>query len=635
MINDTNVTNENTSNHPTSDRFALPVPIGKDSKGDTFVQNMAEVPHLLVVGCSGSGKTAFIESMLATMVSSHSPKEVRLMIYSSKPSDYILFKDIPHLILPTTSNQECFLRALQWVHHESSMRLRAFSEKSVNNLESYNKRSESPFSQLFIVIDDYYDLVQYRDISIVETIKCILKDGRQVGVHLIVATSMPSAKMLQKDVLCGFTYRVCFAVANIADSRFVLDQTSAVDLELPGEMIFKNYSAIHKYRATYMDEDMLLEAVSAIKSKYLRDDNAFSDNPPESFINRYYARSQRDSQVQNETIQVETTGNYDEYLYPAVEAVLETGICSVSMLQRRVKLGYSRAARLVDQMEELGIVGPYEGARPRAILIDHDGWERLKEVLRCPNTETDFELIDDDKESENKLKQEGNTDTNSIAKDIEASNESVKAQTNNRPFSVIYENKAGFHRTQEKTIKRAKHNRTLPIVCSVLVLLLVSSCIASISKSGRDQHSQSTETSPTITTEQKILESGQAAILDELNCSIKNMMFARHNGNLKYMDMADEGFVNCAVYVDINNETSHSVSLKEYDAILICDGIRYNQITWEDSEFLFFTQSILPKESLVNKVIDFQIPKDQQNSNSEMILSIISPSGEQVTWKLR
>ena len=109
MINDTNMTNENTSNHPTSERFALPVLIGKDSKGDVLVQNMAEVPHLLVVGCSGSGKTAFIESMLATMASSHSPKEVRFIIYSSKPSDYISFKDVPHLIIPATSNQEYFL----------------------------------------------------------------------------------------------------------------------------------------------------------------------------------------------------------------------------------------------------------------------------------------------------------------------------------------------------------------------------------------------------------------------------------------------------------------------------------------------------------------------------------------------
>ncbi len=421
----------------------LSIAFGKDVQGNPIVQNMALIPHMLVAGYSGSGKTAFIETILAMMASSNSPEEVRFIVYSSKLSDYMLFKDEPHMFVPVVYDQTHFSGALQWSLIEIMYRLRLFSEVSAIDLEGYNKRSENRLPHIYIAIDDYYDLIRFGDSSIIDTIKQILTNGRQAGVHLIVATSTPSAKLLKKDVLSGFPCRACFAVANKADSRLVLDQNTALGLESPGEMIFKTYSSVQKCRASYMNEDELHETISAIKSKYHKDDNTFSDNLPEAFHSRYDAFSQRGSQVQNETKQAETDGDYDEYLYPAVEAVIEMGSCSVSMLQRMVKLGYSRAARVVDQMEELGIVGPYEGAKPRTVLIDREGWEQLKALLEHPETEIQPEPEDEPKPS-NIQESESETDNNDEDMPIDSIDESGEEQICIRPFPKFDVGNASF-----------------------------------------------------------------------------------------------------------------------------------------------------------------------------------------------
>ena len=367
---------------PVEDEFeAIVIPIGEDSQGGILVQNMAFIPHMLIAGCSESGKTAFIETVLSQMASAYSPERIQYVIYSSKASDYLVFKDLPHLVVPVIFDYRCLYGALQWVNVEMYRRLRAFSGKNAKDLEGYNKRSEQPLAHIFVIVDDYYELIRNGDYSIIETIKSILTNGRQAGIHLVVATSMPSAKALQKDVLSGFPCRACFAVANKADSRLILDQNSAVDLESPGEMIFKTLTSSQRCHASYMTDDKLAEVTSVIKNKFKNDINAFGDNPPYPFIERFGAKTYNNSRVVNETSPTDVDGKYDEFLPQAVEAVLEMKFCSVSMLQRRVKLGYSRAARLVDQMEELGIVGPYEGAKPRTVLIDWIGWEQLKGKL--------------------------------------------------------------------------------------------------------------------------------------------------------------------------------------------------------------------------------------------------------------
>lgn len=376
-------------------RDGFSIAIGKDVRGNTLVQNMAQIPRLFIAGCSGSGKTAFIETLLTMMASSCSPEEVQYVIYSSKPSEYLTLQNIPHMSVPVTYDAMHYNRVLQWICREAYRRLSVFSKVYAKDLEGYNRRSDKTYPHIFVVIDDYCELIRFGDSSVVETIRNLIDKGPHAGIHLVVATSTPSAKTLQKDILASFPCRACFAVASKVESRLVLDQNTTFGLEAPGEMVFKTFGSIQKCRATYMDEDALLKAASDIKSKYKRSDDAFSDNPPDPFVNGFDARSYGDSRALNKADQEETESGYDEYLYPAVEAVLEAGSCSVSMLQRRVKLGYSRAACLVDQMEELGIVGPYEGAKPRSILIDRKGWEQIKAKLERSESDLDFECEDE------------------------------------------------------------------------------------------------------------------------------------------------------------------------------------------------------------------------------------------------
>ena len=412
-------------------RDGFSIAIGKDVRGNTLVQNMAQIPRLFIAGCSGSGKTAFIETLLTMMASSCSPEEVQYVIYSSKPSDYLALQSIPHLSVPVTYDAPKFNRVLQWIYSEAYRRLSAFSKVYAKDLEGYNRRSKKTYPHIFVVIDDYCELIHFGDSSVVETIRGLLDKGPHAGIHLLVATSTPSAKTLQKDILAGFPFRACFAVASKVESRLVLDQNSTFGLESHGEMVFKTYSSIQKCRASYMAEDALLEAASEIKSKYKKDDNAFSDNPPDPFIQGFDAGSYVDNQAPNNSEQAKLKDGYDEYLTQAVEVVLEMGTCSVSMLQRRIKLGYSRATRLVDQMEELGIVGQYEGAKPRLVLIDRDGWEQLKRTIEHTKT-----VIDAEHKSTNCDTDTGHT-ANSKKNKVVCIRPFPKFEVGNAAFSIV------------------------------------------------------------------------------------------------------------------------------------------------------------------------------------------------------
>ena len=190
--------------------------------------------------------------------------------------------------------------------------------------------------------------------------------------------------------------------------------------------------------------------------------------------------------------------------------------------------------------------------------------------------------------------------------------------------------------TDEEPIRQSKRRSFNSIfIIAVCIFALLLGCVALISQFGEDDNYKESEFISSISEKSNFLDKSQDVLIDGLNYSIKSMMFARHNGNLKYMDMAEEGLVNCVVYVDVDNKTKHRISLKNYDAIIICNGMEYDQILWEDSEFLFYTDSISAEEKLIKKAIDFQIPKEQQYSDSEIIFAIISPSGEQIAWKLR
>jgi len=355
------------------------VPIGADNEGSEIVKDFAEIPHLLVCGHSGTGKTCFVQSVMTIMAIDHPSTELNFVIYDSKLTDYTEFNHLPHTITPVISDDERFTSILQWARIEILKRYRAFSAIQVKDLKGYNKKHEEKLPHLFIIIDDLFNLLSKTSANdVLDALKYILIHGRQAGVHCIILTSTPSSKDLQKEILTNLPIKICFAVVSKADSRTILGINGAEELAVPGEMIFKTQNQVVKCQAVYMTEDEIKDAITAL-----------DDGTTESDPNITEWLKDKDSKSEKE--QTTLAGEYDEMLPQAVEIVLEMGSCSVSLLQRRIKLGYSRAAHIVDQMEELGVVGPYEGAKPRIVTIDRAGWRHLCGILGFPlPNETDY-----------------------------------------------------------------------------------------------------------------------------------------------------------------------------------------------------------------------------------------------------
>ena len=343
----------------------LPVSLGVDADGDDFIHDFAETPHILVCGHSGTGKTCFVQAVLASMARDHSVDEVGYIIYDSKTTDYLAFNNLPHMLVPVINDGSYFAGALQWAKVVSSKRYHLFAEKQVKSLDAYNRKADEKLPHLFVVIDDLYNLVFGASKDVLEALKYLLVNGRQAGIHFIIVTSMPSSKVLQNDILANLPCRICFAVVSKAESRAILSVNGAEELSVPGQMIFKTQNRFMKCHALHMTEEEIADTIAD-----LDDGSSWSDPSIDQWLKNGGGTAPG-------TAPVIPAQDYDPMLPQAVEIVMGMGSCSVSMVQRTLKLGYSRASHIVDQMEELGIVGPYEGARPRSVTLDQNGWREL------------------------------------------------------------------------------------------------------------------------------------------------------------------------------------------------------------------------------------------------------------------
>lgn len=258
--------------------------------------------------------------------------------------------------------------------------------------------------------------------------------------------------------------------------------------------------------------------------------------------------------------------------------------------------------------------------------------ERIEVVFKPSPSDFEYEEYEREKTTSPSDNEYEEAETTTFSKD----SKNEKEETSSPPSDSEYEeeNIVSPHScSDDKNEKNTIHRTVIVLVCIVFIIII--GCIVLISESDNENDREDLNYGSILTIEQGENEDAQNVLIEGLNFDVKSMKFARHYGNLKYMEMADEGLVNCVVYVDINNATKRSITLTDYDAVLTCDGVEYNQMICEDIEFLFHKQIILSEESLSKKVIDFQIPKEQQYSDSEILLTICSTSGKQMTWKLR
>ncbi len=354
--------------------------VGKDIGGTCIVGNIAKLPHMLIAGTTGSGKSVCMNSIIISLLYKASPEDVKLIMVDPKMVELGIYNGIPHLLIPVVTDPKKAAGSLQWAVTEMMRRYKAMSDAGVRDLESYNSIIESQemdgnkLPQVVVIIDELADLMLVAAKEVEESICRIAQMGRAAGIHLIIATQRPSADVITGLMKANIPSRIAFAVASAMESRIILDTQGAEKLVGRGDMLYApigNGKPLRVQGCFVSDEEV--ESVAS----YVKDHFAsVYDQTVMEEIERKAVQNDKKSDTAPEPTDEETDG--DEMLPAAVDVILESGQASVSMLQRRLKLGYARAARIVDEMEEKGIVGPFQGSKPRAILVTKEQWAAMK-----------------------------------------------------------------------------------------------------------------------------------------------------------------------------------------------------------------------------------------------------------------
>ena len=355
--------------------------VGKDIGGTCIVGNIAKLPHMLIAGTTGSGKSVCMNSIIISLLYKASPEDVKLIMVDPKMVELGIYNGIPHLLIPVVTDPKKAAGSLQWAVTEMMRRYKAMSDAGVRDLESYNGIVEAEgegqkLPQVVVIIDELADLMLVAAKEVEESICRIAQMGRAAGIHLIIATQRPSADVITGLMKANIPSRIAFAVASAMESRIILDTQGAEKLVGKGDMLYAPIGAGKPMRVQgCFVSDAEVEAVTSFVKENFNTD--YDQSVMEEIERKAVQAGNGKATVSDpEPNQDELDG--DEMLPAAVDVILETGQASVSMLQRRLKLGYARAARIVDEMEEKGIVGPFQGSKPRSILITKEQWLAMK-----------------------------------------------------------------------------------------------------------------------------------------------------------------------------------------------------------------------------------------------------------------
>ena len=357
--------------------------VGRDIGNKDIVGDIAKLPHVLIAGTTGSGKSVCTNSLIISLLYKSSPEDVRFIMVDPKMVELAPYNGIPHLLIPVVTDPKKAAGALQWAVYEMMKRYKTFSELGVKKLEEYNalaaQREDLPhMASVVVVIDELADLMLVAAKEVEESICRVAQMGRAAGMHLVIATQRPSADVITGLMKANIPSRIAFAVASSLESRIILDTTGAEKLVGRGDMLYAPLGSGKPIRVQgcFITPEEIDRVVGYVKST---GEAQYSDEVMRKIEESLQEKEKKGGGgLASSASDSDEGGSEDELLPAAVEVVLETGQASVSMLQRRLKLGYSRAARLVDQMEQRGYVGPFEGSKPRQLLITKEKWQELK-----------------------------------------------------------------------------------------------------------------------------------------------------------------------------------------------------------------------------------------------------------------
>ena len=394
-----------------SAKSKLTVVLGKDLTGKITLADLARMPHLLIAGSTGSGKSVCINSMLVSLLYKAGPDEVKLILIDPKVVELGVYNGVPHLLVPVVTDPRKAAGALNWAVNEMLERYKTFAEYNVRDMHSYNRlvdkqnteagdsyaedadrtfeedemlaqaqaelksSSDAPqekhklekMCQIVIVIDELADLMMAAPNEVEESICRLAQMARAAGMHLVIATQRPSVDVITGLIKANVPSRIAFAVKSQIDSRTILDTGGADKLLGRGDMLYSPIGTTKPIRVQgcYVDDDEIEHIVEFIKhNKTVEYDKNVIDE-----IERNAAADNSGKQSDSET-----DGDMDPVMEQAIQCVVEAGQASTSLLQRRLRLGYARAGRLIDEMEMMGIVGPHEGSKPRQVLMTYQQW---------------------------------------------------------------------------------------------------------------------------------------------------------------------------------------------------------------------------------------------------------------------
>ena len=356
--------------------------VGKDIGGNYIVGDCGKLPHVLIAGTTGSGKSVCINSLIVSLLYKSSPEEVRLIMVDPKVVELAVYNGIPHLLIPVVTDPKKAAGALQWAVVEMMRRYRIMAEAGVRELSSYNQwaagqENQDPIPKIVIIIDEMADMMMVAGKEAEESIVRIAQMGRAAGVHLVLATQRPSADVITGLMKSNIPSRIAFAVASSLDSRIILDITGAEKLVGKGDMLWYPLGLDKPLRVQgcFISDEEVSAVVDSVKQNSVPE----YDDEVMQQIEQHAAESDKKGKGGGAFPAGESGGDEKDELFDAgVDVVLDLGQASASMLQRRLKLGYARAARLLDQMEQAGVVGPSEGAKPRQILITKEQWAQMQ-----------------------------------------------------------------------------------------------------------------------------------------------------------------------------------------------------------------------------------------------------------------
>ena len=346
--------------------------LGKDVAGEEVIADIAKMPHVLIAGSTGSGKSVCINTLITSIIYKAKPSEVKLLLVDPKVVELSVYNGIPHLLIPVVTDPKKAAGALAWAVQEMVNRYSLFAAKGVRDIKGYNEELEKEeggekLPQIVIIIDELADLMMVAPGDVEDAICRLAQMARAAGMHLVIATQRPSVDVITGIIKANIPSRIAFAVSSGVDSRTILDMTGAEKLLGKGDMLFSpvGVSKPMRIQGAYISDKEVEKIVDFLKSN---GETTYSEDILEKIENN----ATPDKEIKDED------DDTDQFLMDAIETVIETGQASTSFIQRRFKVGYARAGRIMDQMEARGIISGYEGSKPRQVLMTKERWQELK-----------------------------------------------------------------------------------------------------------------------------------------------------------------------------------------------------------------------------------------------------------------